>query len=105
MYHYLLSACTYSYYTHQCMQVHASRPVGNLLQCVRAIGVQIGGARGAAAPPPLKKEKFGATQRFSFAAPPPPPPPKKEEIWATQSFWAARGNLGKVSFQDVSMFI
>ena len=28
-------------------------------------------------------------------------PPK---VWATQIFWAARENLGKASFKDVSMF-
>ena len=43
------------------------------------LGVRAGeGARGVAAPP---------------------------KFWATQIFWAARENLGKVSFQDVSMFI
>ena len=41
-------------------------------------GVRAGGARGAAAP---------------------------SKFWATQIFWAARVKLGKVSFQDVSIFI
>ena len=42
------------------------------------IGVRAGVARGTAAPP---------------------------KFWATQIFWVARENLGKVSFQDVSIFI
>ena len=29
---------------------------------------------------------------------PPPPKKKKKKFWATQIFWAARENLGKVSF-------
>ena len=43
------------------------------------IGVRAGVARGTAAPP--------------------------QKFWATQIFWVARENLGKVSFQDVSIFI
>ena len=48
------------------------------------IGVRAGGERGGCTPPPQKKKK---------------------KIGATQIFWAARENLGKVGFQDVSIFI